>query len=201
MSDLPPDNRNILPSSGQKGFWSELGNSFTQQIGLYVIAAVIGILSVFSDNLAERIKSALNRANAREDRYAALSNELSGYIFDCELIEEHLAKGWTAKDELTPIVNDYNKDITDLRRNEYANRALLARYWNKERRDEFVALMKEILTIDSTVHGLNDELEQVIILKKQERVDPTRAEASADELQKLLVKFEPHAQKLLDEIE
>ncbi len=194
------DDRNSPPSVPQ-GFWSGLGHSFTQQIGVAMIAAVIGILSLFSDNLAERIKFALNRANARGDIYASLSNQLSGYIFDCELFEEHLANGWTTKDELTPIIVDYNKDITELRRKEYANRAMIAKYWDKERREEFAALMKEILAIDSAVHRLNDELEQVNILNKKERVDPARAKASAAELQKLLGEFEPQAEKLLDELE
>jgi hypothetical protein len=194
------DDKNSPPSAPQ-GFWSGLGHSFTQQIGIAIIAAVVGILGLFSDNLAGRIKFALNRADARGDIYATLSSQLSSYIFDCELVEEHLANGWTTKDELTPIIGDYNKDITELRKKEYANRALIAKYWNKERREEFAALMKEILTIDSAVHRLNDELEQVTILKKKEKIDPARAKASAAELQKLLGEFEPQAEKLFNELE
>jgi hypothetical protein len=204
MSHSPTVGKSDIPSSQKEGLWSKFVDSFTQQLGLFLIVALIGILTVFSDNLAARIKFALNRTNLREDRYAALSSQLSGYIFDCELVEEDLTKGWTTMNDLTPIINDYNKDLTDLRRNEYADRALIARYWDDERRAEFVALMDEIRTIDSTFHSLNDEFEQVNNPnnpKRKERVDPARAKATAAVLQPLLLKFELQAQKLLDDLE
>lgn len=204
MSHHARGSKSEIPSSQSEGLWSKFVDSLTQQLGLFLVVALIGILTVFSDNLAARIKFALNRANLREDRYAALSSQLSGYIFDCELVQEDLTKGLTTMDDLTPIINNYNKDVTDLRRNEYANQALIARYWDDQRRAEFVALMAQIRTIDSTFHSLNDEFEQVNSPNNPNRkakVDPARAKATAALLQPLLLKFEPQAQKLLNDLE
>ena len=194
-------NQGDLPSKGRNGFFQQLGSSFKERTGTYVVATVFTILTVFSDDLAGRIKSALNRADAREEKYAALSRELSGYVFDCKLIEEYLANGWTAKDAFAPIIIDYNNDITALQRNEYANRAILGRYWNKDRRNDFVEIMKEVQTLDSTVHSLNDEFEKVNVLKTKEKVDPVRAKSTASDMHNLLTEFTPHVEQLLDKLE
>jgi hypothetical protein len=181
--------------------WSDLRSSLRQKTSTYVVTAVFGILTVFSDHFAGNIKSALNRANDRGDRYAALSRQLSGYVFDCELVQEYLANGWTTRDGLVPVITDYNNDITNLRRDEYANRAMLTRYWSKDRRNDFAAIMKDALAIDSIMHGLNDEFEKVNILKSQPRVDQVRATAAAAELKKSLAVFAPEVEALLNKLD
>jgi hypothetical protein len=190
-----------LPSEDRTGFWPELGSSLRQRTGTWIVATIFAILTIFSDNLAERIKSALNRADAREEKYAALSRQLSGYIYDCELIDEYLANGWTTRDAFVPIILDYNRDITDLRRNEYADRAILAKYWNKDRRNDFMAIMGEAQAIDSTIHSLNNELEQVNVLKTKDKVDPVLAKSTALEIHNQLANFKPQVETLLDKLE
>ena len=204
MSDASDNSTNEkadLGSEGRNKFWPELGSSLKQRTGTWIVATVLTILTVFSDNLAGRIKSALNRADAREEKYAALSRQLSGYIFDCELIDEYLANGWTTRDAFVPIILDYNKDITDLRRNEYADRAILAKYWNKDRRKDFIAIMDEAQAIDSDIHKLNNELEQVNVLKTKEKVDPIVAKSTGLEIHNKLVNFKPQVEALLDKLE
>jgi hypothetical protein len=200
MGDIRSDVEDTTPSS-DKRFWPGLAQSFKQQAAIYIVTAVFAILTVFSNTIADRIKTALNYADAREDRYATLARQISGYIFDCELIEEYLVNGWTTRDALVPIISDYNKDITDLRRNEYVNRAMLAKYWNKARRNQFDSLMAQILKVDSTVHKLNDEYEKVNILKTEAKVGPTRASANSAELHNLLATFKPEAENFLGDLD
>jgi hypothetical protein len=61
--------------------------------------------------------------------------------------------------------------------------------------------MKEVLTIDLTVHKLNDELEAVNISETKSRVDPARASRTAAELHDLLGDFRPQAEKLLNDLQ
>jgi hypothetical protein len=193
---------NVDPQSGSReGFWRQLWESTRQRTGTYLITAVFAFLAVFSDSIAGRIKFELNKADYREDKYATLSRDLSGYIFDCQLVAEYLRNGLTSKEGLTPLAEDYNKDITELRRNEFVERAYLAKYWGKDRQAEYASIMTDVLQIDTTVHSLNDEIEQVVILKKKDKIDPTKAKATADELEKMLSTFKPKAEKLLVELE
>ncbi len=116
-------------------------------------------------------------------------------------VEECLANGRTSKKDLVPVIVDSNNDITKLPKSEYSNRMLLAKYWNKQQRDEFASLMKEVRAIDSMVHKLNDELEAVNISETKSGVDPARASRTTAELHDLLGNFRPQAEKLLDDLQ
>jgi len=187
--------------NGESGFWAAFLNSLRTQSVSYILGGIFTILAVFPTYFADRIKSGLNKANAREDKYTALASLLSGYIFDCEQVEECLANGRTSKKDLVPIILDYNNDITALRKSDYSNRMLLSKYWNTQRRDEFVVLMKEVLAIDTTMHGLNDEFEAVNIAETKSKVDPARASNAALALHALLDTFRLHAEKLLNDMQ
>lgn len=189
-----------MSNTGSK-FWPQLRSHFSERMGTYIVTTVFTIVTVFSDTLAGNIRSALNRADARDEKYAVLSRQLSDYLFECKLIEEYLNNGWTTREAFTPIVLDYNNDITDLRKNEYVDRAILAKYWNKDRRAEFVTIMNDIHGVDSTIHSLNDEMEQVNILKTKEKIDPVRAKSTATDLQNKLALLTPETEGLLDKLE
>ena len=185
--------------SGEVG--STFVNSLTTQSIAYVLGGIFTVLAVFPAYFADRIKSGLNKANVREDKYTALAMSLSGYIFDCEQVEESLAKGRTTKKDFGPVIQDYNTDITALRKSDYANRMLLSKYWGAMYRDRFAALMKEVIAIDSTVHGLNDELEAVNVSESKSKVDPARASSTASALSGQLDKFRIDVENLLDDMQ
>jgi hypothetical protein len=64
-----------------KGKWLYL---FQKRMGTFLTAAIVAILTVFSNSLTERIKFSLDRADLRQAKFAKLSQDLSIYLFDCE---------------------------------------------------------------------------------------------------------------------
>jgi hypothetical protein len=51
--------------NGELGFWTGLRNSFTTQSIAYVLGSMFAVLAVFPAYFADRIRSGLNKANAR----------------------------------------------------------------------------------------------------------------------------------------
>jgi hypothetical protein len=166
----------------------------------YVITLLFALLAIFSDKLVERVKFALNRADMREAKYATFASELSVYIFDCELLEEDLEHGWTTAANLTPLITEYNGSITELRKNQFSDRAMLIKYWDKKRSQQFDEIMQSILQLDAAVHNLNDEYELVNLRKSKEKVDPQKAAANATSLKDLLKVFKPKVDTFLEDL-
>jgi hypothetical protein len=135
-----------------KGRWL---NFLEKRFGTFLLTAILGLLTVFSDTLTERIKFSLDRASLREEKFGKLSDDLSMYLFDCELLQKFLAEGDT-KEELDANVSDeLNDSITRLRGAEYTNRAIITRYWDAERAKEFEEIMDEVKNLDDVFHELN----------------------------------------------
>jgi len=152
------------------------------------ITLLVATFAVFPNYLIEQIKGSLNRADERFVQFRQLSEDLSEHIFNCEVFEEYYQKGWTTKEGLTPVANDYNRSITTLRKREQLYYAIIKRYWRSQHLAQFEKLMGEVKELDSAVHELNPEAEKV--------VNGTQAKADPKVVVPILSRIHPHVQQL-----
>ena len=156
-------------------WWQGLTSSLKTQTATWLVAFLIGILGLFSSQLTESIKFALNRADLRTEQYDELATEISQYIFSAELSTEFIGSGVTTKDTLTKVVTEYNTSIVMLRKKEFVYVAWVDKYWNKDQVLKFEAFMKSVRQFDEAVHSINDELGKVS-KGEAEMLDPQRTE-------------------------
>lgn len=183
--------------SERKGFWPSFSDTFRERLGTLLIGLLVAIFGVFSDNIIETLKFAINKADLRVERYETFSRDLSNHIFSVELMQEYLQEGWTTTDGIVPILLDYNKSIMLLRKKEYVYRTVFHRYWDEETASLFAGLMAIIREIDRKIHGLNDEFEAVNIRKTKEKIAQQRSDATAAQLKPLLDQLRTKADSLL----
>ncbi|HVG45054.1 MAG TPA: hypothetical protein VM890_10005 [Longimicrobium sp.] len=164
--------------------WAE---AFWKAFGAGLAAALLAMVTVFSDKIAARIRLALNRADLRVKQFEEMALDLSDYAFHAELSHEFIKKGWDTPEELAPIIRDYNAAITTVRKKEFVYRSWVRRYWRPERLVQFEALIQTVKRVDGAVHDLNDsgdmrrklEALETLLGQLREQVDSWLSSADA----------------------
>jgi len=148
--------------SPKEGVWSK----FKNQSFLWFATIMTGILTTFSQYIADSIKSGLDKSAQRIQYFNAIAGDLSKYNFDAETVynayfEAEANKG-IGVDYIKCLVDDYNKGIENLRSKEYLYRAQIGRGWGKKfiffktsKTMNFDLLYLNIKQLDSTIHLLN----------------------------------------------
>ncbi len=163
-------------------WWRKILGILREHLTTFVTTTVVALLAVFSGQITETVKFALNRADARSDKYNSIAVELSNFVFTVELQQEFLANDWTTLDTLKWLNGDYNTAITSLRKNEYVYLQWLSHYWDQSRVSEFQDIMKTVKSIDTTIHSLNEQCE-LVTLGKSQKIDKDRAAETARQLE------------------
>ncbi len=122
---------------------------------------------------------------------------MSEYMFEAELTVELIEHEWTTLES----VNDYNKSITNLRKKEWVYSSWIGRYWGERRVKEFAQCMATVKAFDLAVHGLNDEIEAVVIRKTKEKFDPAKSKEAVRRLKPALGVLQTSCKKVLNDLE
>ena len=171
------------------------------QAGAWFVGFVISVLAIFSSKITEYIKFALNSADLRSKYYEELAVNLSDYNFEAELTVEFLDKGWTTAATMSPLMNQYNDSITELRKKEYVYLSWMNRYWGKAKVSELEGAYAAAKTFDTAIHSLNDEFEAVNITKSKQKVDPEKAKQAMTQLRPALANLQERSKKLLMDLQ
>src|SRR5262249_19252430 len=132
-------------------------NIIAHNVGAWLAATVVALLTVFSDKILERIRFRLNRADLRTKYFEQLAKDLSTYLFYSELFHERYQKGWADDPEdLDRIGGAINGAITTLRENEYIYRAWVRKYWGEAKLEQFAEVMTALKSADDAIHAFND---------------------------------------------
>jgi hypothetical protein len=178
-----------------------LGDLFKAQTRIWIVGFFISVLAVFSSNITEKLKLALNSADLRSKSYEELAVSLSEFNFEAELIVEYIGNGWTDETVMTPIIKDYNDAVTKLRGKEYVYLSWVKRYWGQSKLDDLEATYASVKTFDTAIHGLNDEFEAVNVAKSKKKVDQNKAEQALVRLRPALGSLQEQSKKLLIELQ
>lgn len=137
------------------------GNIFSNNVGAWLAATLVALLTAFSDKLLERIRFRLNRADLRAKYFEELAVDLSTYIFFAEIFCERYQKGWANDPEdLASIGGEVNGAVTTLRKKEFVYRSWVHRYWGHDTVAQFTEVMAAVKAVDDALHVFNDEGEE-----------------------------------------
>ena len=132
-------------------------NIIAHNVGAWLAATTIALLTVFSDKILERIRFRLNRADLRTKYFEQLAIDLSTYLFYSELFHERYQKGWADDlEDLAGIGGAINGAVTTLREKEYVYRAWVRKYWGRAKVEQFAEVMATLKSVDDAVHAFND---------------------------------------------
>jgi hypothetical protein len=197
----PKDPPRSSPDAAQRGSWlKSLGDLAKEQAGTLIVGFFVSVFAVFSANITDRIKFALNTADLRTKYFEEFAENLSAFDFEAELVVEYLGDGFTDLDSWTSFTKEYNPLITTLRTKEYVYLAWIGRYWDKKRVDDVETAYTAVKTFDSAIHSLNKDF-YAVKLKKIESVSPDKIQQTMTRLRPALATLQEQSKKVLLELQ
>jgi hypothetical protein len=184
-------------STNQVGWINGMLTSLKTQTATWFVGTLIAIMGLFSSQLTESIKFALNRADLRTKQYEDLATEVSQYIFSAELNTEFIENDWTTRETMTGLLTEYNESITTLRKKEFVYLAWIQKYWGIGLAGRFETFMIAVRKFDAAMHLLNNEFEAVNISKTKDKVDKKLAEEALKTLKPAVDSLRSEGRQLL----
>ena len=191
----------MTETDNQNSWLSNIKSSIKTQTTTWLVAFVIAIMGLFSSQITEKVKFALNRADLRTKQYEELVTEVSQYLFAAELVTEFIEHDWTTKTAMTTLITDYNTSIKTLRKKEFVFQAWIRKYWGRNEATQFASFMKSVREFDSAGHSLNDEYEAVNITGSKPKIDRKRAEDALKIMQPAIDNMHKQSHALMAAIE
>lgn len=166
-------------------WWGTLLGSLKEQTTAWLVGAIFALLSIFSSQITEHVRLALNRADLASKYYEELASDMSEYRFDAELIVEAIERGWTKAGLIQPLAKDYNESITKLRKKEWVYQSWMRRFWGEPQIKAFARCMDAVKAFDREAHNLNDEI-ATLVDQKKESLDKGKADLALERLKPAL---------------
>jgi hypothetical protein len=133
-------------------------HSFASQAGAWFVGLVLAVLGAFSARIVEKVKFALNRADARAKYYEEMAVDISHFVFIIDrLVNVYYGGRWASDEDKSAIAAEYNEVMNKISRKEYVYRSWLQRFWNKDVADAFTLTMEKIRTVDRVLIRLNED--------------------------------------------
>jgi hypothetical protein len=133
-------------------------HSFASQAGAWFVGLVLAVLGAFSTRIVEKVKFALNRADARAKYYEEMAVDISHFVFIIDrLVKVYYGSRWASDEDKSAIAGEYNEVLNKIARKEYVYRSWLRRFWTKDVGDTFILTMEKIRTVDRALIRLNED--------------------------------------------
>ena len=145
-------------------------------IATALVTFIVAVVTVPTEYIVGRLRFYVNRADLREDRYPKVATELSTYVFEAQNFQEYFRDNITNQETLKSEIGDYNRAISLVRADQYANRAMLLRYWGNSAARKYDNVMARVYAVDAIAHKASRPVNDY--LKK--RQTPTTAPPSSD---------------------
>jgi hypothetical protein len=153
-----------LPAGLQK-IWDFIRSQST----VWLTTTLLAIMTVFTQTIADRIKTGLNNADQRRKSFESISKDFSALLFNAEnaiesyqLALDPAARGRIDPNNLKTTIDPYNTSITAIRSNQYSYKYELNAYgrykWLIFRTDvseQYDSLMVYVVRLDSAMHRIN----------------------------------------------
>jgi hypothetical protein len=188
-------------STTQQDSWlKSLGGLAREQAGTLIVGFFVSVFAIFSSNITDRIKFALNTADLRSKYFEEFAENLSAFDFEAELIVEYLGDGFTDSETWDSITKEYNPLITTLMNKEYVYLSWINRYWDPARVDDVEATYIAVKAFDSAIHSLNKDF-YALKLKKIKNVNSDDVQQAMLRLRPALKTLQERSKKVLLELQ
>jgi hypothetical protein len=132
-------------------------HSFADQAGAWFVGIILAILGLFPARLVEKIRFALNRADARAKYYEEMAIDISHFVFVIDrLVKVYFGSTWASDDDKSAIALEYNEVMNTLSRKEYVYRSWVQRFWDKKTAKAFDLTMDNIKAVDHLLILINE---------------------------------------------
>ena len=149
-------------ASQQESFWQKIKN----QTFLWVAGIITAIFSVFSQYIADSIKTGLDKATVRTQYFNSITNDLSSYNYSAESVydayHEYNQNNGIGINFIKSLADEYNKNVTTVMSKEFLYEVQVQKNWGKkflfintDKEGKLIELYSSIKKLDSDVHSLN----------------------------------------------
>jgi len=136
-------------------------HAFADQAGTWFVGIVLAIFGLFPARLVEKIRFALNRADARAKYYEEMAIDISHFVFIIDrLVKVSFGSTWARDDDKSGIAQEYNEVMNTLSRKEYVYRSWVRRFWDRKTAIAFDLTMDRIKAVDQLLILINEDGEQ-----------------------------------------
>jgi hypothetical protein len=120
-----------------------------------LVTFVVAVVTVPTDYIVGKLRFYANQGDLREVRYPKIATELSAYVFEAENFQEYFGDDITNPETLRTEIADYNRAISLVRADQYANRAIVLRYWGTDVARRYDDVMAHVYAVDNIAHKAN----------------------------------------------
>jgi hypothetical protein len=139
---------------------AHLLNSFANQAGTWFLGVVLAVLGLFSSQILEKIKFALNRATLRVKLYEEMAANISHIVFIIDRLDRITYRAtWASPQDKGAIAAEYNEVMNAIFQKEYVYLSWIHQYWSKDAETAFRNCMDKIRAVDLVLINLNSAIE------------------------------------------
>ncbi len=117
---------------------------------------VLFVVLFFSPAI-ESIRLRLNRVDIGTRMFEQFALDLSTFVFRAERVREYFEKGWTAPEQINPVLDEYFAAIETLRSKELIYEYWDQKFWEQDQRVLFKRALGISHEVDEDLHGLSDD--------------------------------------------
>jgi hypothetical protein len=160
---------NLSSGTTMSDWLAHFSGSLADQVGTWFAGSVVlAVLGAFSGRLVEKVKFALNRADARIKYYEQLATDISHFVFIIDrTVKVYYGSTWASADDKGAIAAEYNEIMNKICRDEYVYLSWLNRYWGKHKTELFKLTMANIKRVDAVLIDLNEHPKNKAVLITQ----------------------------------
>lgn len=129
---------------------------FSEAMFDWLFPFAVIFVAVFFTPALESIKLRLNRVDLSTRQFEEFAIDLSNFVFRAQRFHEFYHKGWTAPDEINPVIEDYYQAITKLRSKELVYQYWDQQYWKESQRALFMRAQGVVREVDREVHSFGE---------------------------------------------
>lgn len=178
-----------------------LWDSIKEKIGIVIMTGAVGFATVFSDHIISSVKEKVNIAEKRPAIQDRIAKQLSSVLYDAEMAISYARNNFTDKEALMLVNKPFNISIEVIRKNEYADKAAIERYWgeNAPAVNKFSKFHEDIRNLEGNMHAFNQEYSLVLSGKKY-KADPKKTKPLVSTAENAFGRAKKSANELLSSL-
>jgi hypothetical protein len=129
---------------------------FSEAMFDWLFPFIVVFVALFFTPAIESIRLRMNRVDLSTRQFEEFAIDLSNFVFRAQRFHGYYQKGWTSRDEIDPIIDDYYQAITKLRSKELVYQYWDQQYWKESQRALFQRTLGVIREVDRDIRSFGE---------------------------------------------